>query len=77
MPEILRDSTFGQLVRLFMRRKVFLYPEEKPGFEADRFYSNSFSPAVEAEIENTTTSDLPAGNPQGLRDDSGSISKFK
>jgi len=29
MKDLIRDSTFGQLVRLVTRNKVFLYPEEK------------------------------------------------
>jgi len=41
MSNILRDSAFGQAVRLVTRRKLFLYPEEEPGFEADRYYSSS------------------------------------
>jgi hypothetical protein len=33
MPDIIRDSTFGQFVRSVSKNKVLKYEDEKPGFE--------------------------------------------
>ncbi|KAE8452965.1 hypothetical protein EG329_012152 [Mollisiaceae sp. DMI_Dod_QoI] len=39
--DIIRDSTFGQLVRLATGDKFFSYPEEKADFEFARFYGDA------------------------------------
>ncbi|KAH8803487.1 major facilitator superfamily domain-containing protein [Xylogone sp. PMI_703] len=40
MTHILRDSIFGRIVRFIFRDKVFLFPEEQPGFD----YAICFQP---------------------------------
>jgi len=42
MFDIIRYSSFGQLIRLITKNRVLLYPDEKPGFELPR-------PALESE----------------------------
>lgn len=79
MTDIIRDSAFGQIVRLFSRRKVLLYPEERPGFEADRYYSNASPTIRQAVNENANTSHQTAGtsDAEKLRGRSDYISKSK
>lgn len=38
MNEILRDAPFGQFARYLTKNRVFLYPEEKPGFQCPDVY---------------------------------------
>jgi len=37
--DLLRETTFGQLARYATGNRVFLYPEEKPGFECPADYA--------------------------------------
>ena len=41
MADLIRDSPFGQLVRLVTRNRVFQYPEERPDFILPAVYSGS------------------------------------
>ncbi len=43
MTDIIRDSPFGQLLRLVTRNRVLLYPEEKPDFQIPASYTADFS----------------------------------
>lgn len=49
MTDLIRETPFGQLVRYATRNKVFLYPEEKPGFQIPKCY-NASSPVEEGEV---------------------------
>lgn len=76
MLDIIRDSLFGQAVRMLSHRKVFLYPEEKPAFEADRYYKATTIP--QAQSETLSPLDREAATPYNveyLRVNSGSSSK--
>ena len=52
--DMIRDSAFGQIVRLFARRKALQYPEEQPGFDADRYYNIVSSTVPESGSERVT-----------------------
>ncbi|KAK0105121.1 hypothetical protein ONS95_004518 [Cadophora gregata] len=41
MKDFIRDSTFGQIVRLLTHSKVFLYPEEEPNFKCPKGYGDN------------------------------------
>jgi len=56
--DTLRESAFGQIIRLVSRRKLFRYPEEEPGFEVP------FERALKEEAEE---SDIDSG-PTALQD---------
>lgn len=42
--DIVRDSTFGQLVRLATSNKYFSYPEEQANFEFSKYYGDAKHP---------------------------------
>lgn len=48
--DIIRDSTFGQLVRLATGNKYFQYPEERPHFEFSRSYGDARHPVHPIDI---------------------------
>ncbi|OAL50994.1 MFS general substrate transporter [Pyrenochaeta sp. DS3sAY3a] len=50
MNEILRDAPFGQFARYLTNNRVFLYPEEKPGFQCpDVYFTGHQSESTEHE----------------------------
>ena len=63
MTDLLRDSPFGQLVRFATRNRVFLYPEEKPGFQAPSSYDAQAGKESSSEHPHHPHDALAAPNP--------------
>jgi MFS transporter, DHA1 family, multidrug resistance protein len=55
--DIVRDSTFGQLVRLATSNKYFSYPEERADFEFVKYYSNASQPPYPRDESESTVQD--------------------
>ena len=51
MPDIIRDSAFGQIVRYVTKGKYFLYPEEKEDFDTQSYISGNIASASLAQEE--------------------------
>ncbi|PVH76284.1 major facilitator superfamily transporter [Cadophora sp. DSE1049] len=41
MKDIIRDSTFGQIIRLLTSNRILLYPEEEPNFKCPKGYNDN------------------------------------
>ena len=60
MSALLRDSALGQLIRLVMKKKVLLYPEERPNFQAPSHYCRAAGQATKAMSIPDTLAESPA-----------------
>lgn len=49
MSELIRDTSFGQIIRFFFRNSLLRYPEEQAGFQLPESYVK----AIEAERQTT------------------------
>jgi DHA1 family multidrug resistance protein-like MFS transporter len=56
MADIIRDSTFGQLIRFVTGNKLLLYPEEIPGFQCPSSYGESILSEKQPEPSNQQAS---------------------
>jgi len=77
MADIIRESAFGQIVRIVTRNRLLPYPEEDPDFKFHKLYTGNttkLGPQLEAQIaaapssapESTSSASLhEAGVPHG------------
>ncbi|KAM0447853.1 hypothetical protein ACHAO4_008597 [Trichoderma viride] len=56
MNDVLRDSPFGQIVRLLSKNKYFQYAEERDGFQNPYYGSNTLQKEVDIELPTTAAS---------------------
>ena len=55
MFDLLRDAPLGQIIRYVTSNRVLLYPEERPGFELPKSYTDGSPPNTLADISGSTT----------------------
>ncbi|KAL5325251.1 hypothetical protein ACEPPN_006375 [Leptodophora sp. 'Broadleaf-Isolate-01'] len=63
MKDIIRDSTFGQIVRLLSKNKLLLYPEEDPNFKCPKGYNDNTNLPEAIVRERTRSFFSTASNP--------------
>ncbi|KAH9214000.1 major facilitator superfamily transporter [Leptodontidium sp. 2 PMI_412] len=63
MKDIIRDSTFGQIVRLLSKNKLLLYPEEDPNFKCPKGYNDNTNLPEAVVRERTRSFFSTASNP--------------
>lgn len=59
--DIVRDSTFGQLVRLATSNKYFSYPEERADFEFVKYYGDASQPPHPRDESESAVQDTALG----------------
>lgn len=56
MNEVIRDLSFGQIVRLLSKNKYFQYAEERDGFQNPFYSSKTLQKEVDTELPTTAAS---------------------
>ncbi|KAM0249171.1 hypothetical protein ACHAQJ_009178 [Trichoderma viride] len=75
MNDILRDSPFGQIVRLLSNNKYFQYAEEPDGFQHPYYNSDVFLKEVEAGVPITAATSNTALGAAPIPDSVGQVSQ--